>query len=195
MGMNTDWIAVNSDDITSIQAILKLSDTASLGLSAEQQKQEYDKHHVEAYSLESGWYVIQQWKSFFKTSLSKVSQKYDVIVFNYCESAMQSKAQYWKEKTLRWEVFYDNSSHEDHCRLEYSGDMPDIFQAIKEKVEVQNTQAGRCYYTIEIPRLLIEKYLGQEYNEFGRPKSEIPTHYLSYDKPHVLLRLYKPNRA
>ena len=194
MGIYTNWIAVNTDDVTNVQTILKLSDTASLGLSSEDQKQEYNKYHVEAYLLESGWYVVEQWESFSEKNISDLSQKYDVIVFIYAESWMQSKAQYWRGQKLKWEVYHDNSSHETPCHLEYSVDMPNAFKVIKEKVETQNKKNGNCYDTIEIPILLVEKYLGQELNEFGRPKTEILTSYLSYDEPHILLKAYKPKK-
>ena len=190
MGVYTSWIAVKSDDILNIQQTLMLSDTALLGLSSEQQKREYDKHHVEAYLLESRWYIIQQWEGFSQASILKTSEKYDVIMFDYSESAMTSKAQYWQAKKLIWEVFHDNSFHEDDCHLEYSGAIPDSFQTIIEKVEAQNNEVG-CCYTIEIPKLLIEQYLEQEYNEFGRPKANITTSYLSYDEPYKLLQRYK----
>ncbi|HIQ07772.1 MAG TPA: hypothetical protein EYH35_04890, partial [Thiotrichaceae bacterium] len=98
MGVYTSWIAVKSDDIPNIQQTLMLSDTALLGLSPEQQKQEYDKHHVEAYLLESGWYVIQyrEFSQAIIASMLKTSEKYDVIMFYNADHHMVSKAQYWQ---------------------------------------------------------------------------------------------------
>jgi len=219
MGVYTSWIAVKSDDIPNIQQTLMLSDTALLGLSPEQQKQEYDKHHVEAYLLESGWYVIQyrEFSQAIIASMLKTSEKYDVIMFYNADNHMVSKAQYWQAKKLIWEVFWQPTFQHKIYYLEYSGAILDSFQTIIEKVQkkkiipddfldhrniclpdhmiierVQN-KAIYCYCPIDIPIFLVEKYLEQECDEFGIPKAkaDITTSYLSCDEPYKLLQRYK----
>ena len=161
MGYAISWLAIRGKSSSTVRK--------ELGLLATGKLEDVPESKILGMELPSGWYLIFANDCGFAEGLplGKLSQDAEVVACSVEEHVMFSYATGWRNGERHWAVTHDSNNGIQH--LETDGRPPFIFNAIRERLTLEQTEADRNKINVDcimdVPIELAESLTGFRHNK------------------------------
>jgi hypothetical protein len=163
MGYSCSWFAVREQFAAGF--------LEHLGLEATGEEEEWPESMIATAPLKGGWHVL--WYNEYdcpflrSEALRTLSLKHEILVCQIEEHVMASSAELWSAGVRQWRVSHEGESGPKG--LNWDGQLPDGFVAIKAQMEKEQLDAGGdaadVDYIFEIPPLVARSIAGFKHDE------------------------------
>jgi hypothetical protein len=157
MGYAVTWIAVRGKEPAQIQREYGLEPTGEF--------EEIPESPIVGANLPGGWYLVfrNDWWVPGDAFLRRLSTGAELVDCSVEEHTMCSSAVGWKDGRQIWEAWHDAQQGSAH--LEYTGDLPPSFAAIRDRLIARQTEMNDADYIFDIPVELAKDLTGFRHDE------------------------------